>query len=297
MTPGYLLWRVTMKWRAAVERAVAPLGLTHAQYTLLASLTGLSHRGQRPSQRELADVTGLDQVYVSKLARALERSGFIERAGHPTDPRAVQLHLTERGSEVVTRAVAIVAELLEELTAPLGGTASRQTNELTTMLRALLGEPRPTEGDERMTQPTTLFGQDLGIASRAGSRLLYRILDAEAVSFEEWITLKLVHDQGGHVPRETLVAGVAGGLDADPPAIGAVVGGLESRGVLREADGGLGLTAAGRALFDRLLDATTRSGEEILSGLPAEDVATTRRILNEFTARVNRTLSTADGPL
>jgi DNA-binding MarR family transcriptional regulator len=296
MTAGYLLWRVTMKWRAAVERAVTPLGLTHAQYTLLASLSGLSHRGQQPSQRELADFTGLDQVYVSKLARALERSGFIERAGHPTDPRAVQLRLTDQGSQVVTRAVATVAGLLEELTAPLGGTAGVRTTELTTMLRELLGEPRPTEGDADMTQPATLFGQDLGIANRAGARLLYRILDAEAVSFEEWITLKLLHDQGGHVPREALVAGVAGGLNADPPAIAAVVGGLESRGVLRESDGGLEPTAAGQDLFDRLLDATTRSSEEILAGLPAEDVATTRRILNEYTDRVNSRLSTSDSP-
>ena len=40
-TPGYLVWRLSMKWRAAVDRALAPLGLTHAQYVLLASLYGM----------------------------------------------------------------------------------------------------------------------------------------------------------------------------------------------------------------------------------------------------------------
>ena len=30
-TPGFLVWRLSMKWRVAVDRAVAPLGLTHAQ--------------------------------------------------------------------------------------------------------------------------------------------------------------------------------------------------------------------------------------------------------------------------
>ena len=71
---GRLLWRVTTRWRAAVDRAVAPLGLTHAQYTLLGSLYGLSRSGTRPSQRELADYAGLEPIYVSKLVRALESS-------------------------------------------------------------------------------------------------------------------------------------------------------------------------------------------------------------------------------
>jgi hypothetical protein len=49
VTTGYLLWRVATKWRAAVDRAVAPLGLTHAQYSLLASLYGLSRSGTAPA--------------------------------------------------------------------------------------------------------------------------------------------------------------------------------------------------------------------------------------------------------
>jgi MarR family transcriptional regulator, organic hydroperoxide resistance regulator len=78
-TAGYLVWRLSMKWRAAVDAAVAPLGLTHAQYSVLASLRGMTYAGQRPSQRELADHTGLDPIYISKLARALEKSGVVAR--------------------------------------------------------------------------------------------------------------------------------------------------------------------------------------------------------------------------
>ncbi|MGO4757271.1 MarR family transcriptional regulator, partial [Streptomyces sp. 2MCAF27] len=29
-TAGFLVWRLSMKWRVAVDRAVVPLGLTHA---------------------------------------------------------------------------------------------------------------------------------------------------------------------------------------------------------------------------------------------------------------------------
>src|SRR5882672_7682555 len=90
-TIGSLVWRLSMKWRAVLDRAVAPLGLTHAQYSLLASLYGLTRSGARPSQRELADFSGLEPMYVSKLARTLERAGLVERSENPSDPRAVEL--------------------------------------------------------------------------------------------------------------------------------------------------------------------------------------------------------------
>ena len=98
-TPGFLVWRLSMKWRVAVDRAVAPLGLTHAQYSLVASLYGMQRSGRRPSQRHLADHTGLEALYVSKLARALESAGLVERTRDPRDPRAVQLALTEQGRD------------------------------------------------------------------------------------------------------------------------------------------------------------------------------------------------------
>lgn len=142
-TPGFLLWRVAMKWRVAVDRAVAPLGLTHAQYSLLASLYGMVRVGERPSQRRLADHTGLEPIYVSKLVRALERSGLVERSGNPADTRAVQLTLTPSGTDVVVQAIAVVADLQEHLTESLGGTRSARTRALVRALEDLLTTPNP----------------------------------------------------------------------------------------------------------------------------------------------------------
>ncbi|MET0145322.1 MAG: MarR family winged helix-turn-helix transcriptional regulator [Ilumatobacteraceae bacterium] len=137
-TPGFLLWRVTMAWRAAVDRALVPLGLTHAQYSLLASLYGMTRQGGRPSQRRVADHTGLDAIYVSKLVRALERSELVERAADPTDTRAVQLTLTPHGAEVAVAAIAVVADLHDQLLAPLGGRHSSRTSDLVDALQDLL---------------------------------------------------------------------------------------------------------------------------------------------------------------
>jgi MarR family transcriptional regulator, organic hydroperoxide resistance regulator len=139
-TTGSLVWRLSMQWRAAVDRAVALLGLTHAQYVVLASLYSLSLTGARPSQRELADYTGLEPVYVSRLARALEAGGMIDRTDDPGDPRAVELTLTAHGIDVVLPAIAVVRELHEVLLAPIGGVDGARNSKLVATLQALLGE-------------------------------------------------------------------------------------------------------------------------------------------------------------
>lgn len=127
-----------MKWRVAVDRALAPLNLTHAQYVLLSSLFGMERDGQRPSQRELADQAGLEALYVSKLARSLDADGLIQRARDPVDTRTVRLRLTDRGRAVVEPAIAEVRVLLDRLLAPLGGRDDARTKAFVRDLSALL---------------------------------------------------------------------------------------------------------------------------------------------------------------
>jgi DNA-binding MarR family transcriptional regulator len=135
---GYLVWRLAVTWRAGTDRALKPLGLTSAQYGVLASLHGLSMSGARPSQRELADFVGLEPMFVSQLARALERRGLLERRSRADDPRALQLALTAGGVEVVTAARAIVVALEARRLAPLGSSGSERSAALKEALRELL---------------------------------------------------------------------------------------------------------------------------------------------------------------
>ncbi|WP_285643843.1 MarR family transcriptional regulator [Lentzea sp. NBRC 102530] len=129
-TPGHLVWRLAMKWRTAVDRALDPLGLTHAQYVVLSSLAALD----RPSQRELADHTGLEPLYVSKLARSLEAAGFITRVRDTVDTRTMRLALSPRGLEVVEPAIATVRALMDRLLTPLGDRTSAFSGELLALL-------------------------------------------------------------------------------------------------------------------------------------------------------------------
>jgi DNA-binding MarR family transcriptional regulator len=137
---GHLVWRVAVKWRAELDRALAPFGLTSAQYGVLASLYGMSMWGAQPSQRALAEFVGFGPMFVSNLARALERAGLVERRSDESDPRALQLKLTARGVEVVQAARAIVVDLEERRLGVLGGSSSTRAAELKQTLLTLLDD-------------------------------------------------------------------------------------------------------------------------------------------------------------
>lgn len=154
---GYLIWHVALKWRVAMDRALAPHGLTNAQYAVLASLHALSARADvAPSQRELADFSGLEPMYVSKLVRGLQQAGLLEREPHPSDTRALSLALSRRGEAVVADAARTVRSLHDRLLAPLGGLRSRRTATFGDELQALLrhAAARQDRARGRTTRPT-----------------------------------------------------------------------------------------------------------------------------------------------
>jgi DNA-binding MarR family transcriptional regulator len=299
VTTGYLLWRVTTKWRTAVDRAVAPLGLTHAQYSLLASLYGHSRTGAQPSQRELADYTGLEPIYVSKLARALQQAGLLTRTQHPADPRAVQLRLTERGVDVALRAIGVVRALHEELTAPIGGTHSRRNRELVRTLRTLLGTPPASGGTDEnrrqpMPQPPTLTGQDIGEAQGAVRALLDQILLDTGTTSNEYIALQVLAVRGPAASPAALHEFLAGQpqLGLDLPAVAGLLGGLEAKGLVSggapDGPGPTQLTPEGAALYARLADAVTKVTTRLYADLDPDDLATAHRVLAQVVERANR---------
>ncbi len=137
-TIGSLVWHLANRWKAEVDRAVAPLGLTHAQYSVLATLHEMRAQKLEPTQRELADEVELTPIFVSKLLRALEEARLVLRRPDPEDSRAVRLDLTERGREVAVAARAEVKALDRRLTAPLGTATGPKARALAETLRALM---------------------------------------------------------------------------------------------------------------------------------------------------------------
>jgi DNA-binding MarR family transcriptional regulator len=110
-SPGFLLWHATLRWQRAIAHALAPLGLTHVQFVLLACTWWLNEQGRHPNQVEVAAQAGADIKMTSQVLRSLERKGLIERAVDTDDSRARRLRVTRQGAALAPRAIAIVEEV------------------------------------------------------------------------------------------------------------------------------------------------------------------------------------------
>ncbi|MEU8586948.1 MarR family transcriptional regulator [Streptomyces sp. NPDC048664] len=106
--PGFLLWRVTLRWQRAVAGALRPLGLTHPQFVVLAGAWWLGRDGRPPSQRELAEHAGMDAMTTSQVARTLEAKRLLRREQDQRDTRVRRLLVTPEGRGLAARAVEAV---------------------------------------------------------------------------------------------------------------------------------------------------------------------------------------------
>jgi DNA-binding MarR family transcriptional regulator len=93
-----------------VTAALAPLGLTHVQFVLLACTWWLGRQGHQPNQLAIAAQAATDVKMTSEVLRRLESKGLIGRTTDPGDSRAKVVAVTERGAELVGRAIVAVEE-------------------------------------------------------------------------------------------------------------------------------------------------------------------------------------------
>lgn len=129
-SPGLLLWQVSNRWQRRQRAALEPLGLTHVQFVLLASITWFSGEGVALTQVELAGHAGTDVMMTSQVVRTLESRGWIRRDRDLRDPRARRLIVTPEGAALANRAVGIVEATDAAFFAALGERGTEFTRAL-----------------------------------------------------------------------------------------------------------------------------------------------------------------------
>jgi len=107
-SPGFLLWRVTLRWQREVTLALRPLSLTHVQFVLLATCWWQNRNGGRPTQAALAEFAGVDVKMASEVIRTLEQKGLINREVDARDSRARRLAVTTEGERLAPEAISVV---------------------------------------------------------------------------------------------------------------------------------------------------------------------------------------------
>ena len=135
---GFVLWRAVHRYQRAIDRALAPLELTHLQFTTLALAAWMGRAGTPVSQAELARFGDIHPMQVSLMFKALEAKAMVSRPRSISDTRAKHIEITTAGVDALRRAMPIAIEVQQRLF----GEAGRPGGALLVALLRLEGTAR-----------------------------------------------------------------------------------------------------------------------------------------------------------
>ena len=135
---GALLTRVKVEWLAALDRELAmdkrlaALEMSAAQYIVMANLAG---PGEPKSASDLCKGISYDAGAMTRMLDRLESKGLIRRSRSAHDRRLVHLELTEEGRSAYPRMRDIAMTVANRL---LRGFTKSEARQLETLLNRML---------------------------------------------------------------------------------------------------------------------------------------------------------------
>ena len=132
---GFLISKVYQRAWSIMRGQIDRYDLTPPQFALLAFLW----KEDGLSQAELAEKGQVDRTTIGGLIDRLEKLGLVERRHHPSDRRAYQIHLTEKGRQMEEPLSLCASTALDQFTAGLN---ESEIAELRRMLIILRGDRR-----------------------------------------------------------------------------------------------------------------------------------------------------------
>ncbi len=149
---GFLLHDVSRLLRVRFDRRARALGLTRAQWRVLAHLSPR----QGINQSSLAEILEVENITLGRHIDRLEDTDWVERRRDPGDRRAWRLFLTDKSRPVLDRMEVLAAETQEEAMAGLSdGERGRLLELLLTMKRSMATLEAETRaaGDAGIPEP------------------------------------------------------------------------------------------------------------------------------------------------
>ena len=127
------LFDLVDEYDRAFETAAAQLSLSAAQACVLGRL------GERRGMGALADELGCDASNITQIVARLEALGLVMREPNPDDRRSRLVARTRQGDELNRR----FEEAFTFARTAVGHLSPDERNQLTTLLRKALAQPRP----------------------------------------------------------------------------------------------------------------------------------------------------------
>ncbi len=112
---GFVTWRVMHRFERELERSLAPLDLTHLQFTVLALVAWTEKEGGTASQADLARFGGIHVMQVSNVLRALEQKAMIDRSVIPGSARTKTVAITGKGLDVLNAAFPVAIHVQQRM--------------------------------------------------------------------------------------------------------------------------------------------------------------------------------------
>jgi DNA-binding MarR family transcriptional regulator len=135
---GYLVSDVARLMRDYFDRRARALGLTRAQWRVLAHLG----RNEGINQTTMADLLEVENITLGRHVDRLEEAGWVERRRDPTDRRAWRLYLSEKAHPMFDRMRMLIAETEA---ATLAGFPPDESERLVDALMAMKNNLSPRE--------------------------------------------------------------------------------------------------------------------------------------------------------
>lgn len=128
---GYLVNRVRTVFIDAIDRELAPLDVTAAQYIIMGHLAN----NLADSASQLCKGISYDPGAMTRMIDRLEAKGFIRRVRSAEDRRAVHLELTDEGKAVFPKLRVNVVGVLNRF---MRGFSKREARQLESYLQRIL---------------------------------------------------------------------------------------------------------------------------------------------------------------
>ncbi|MFD6162301.1 MarR family winged helix-turn-helix transcriptional regulator [Nocardia sp. NPDC060256] len=119
---GYLLKHAALRYGALTSTELAPIGIAPQEW---AALNCLNEQDGR-SQKEVAELLGIDRTTMVALIDQLQVKGWVERRPHPGDRRKNTVGLTKKGRDILRRGMRVIDECERMFLAALGESAAER---------------------------------------------------------------------------------------------------------------------------------------------------------------------------
>ena len=127
---GFLLTDSARLLRKLIDRRLQPLGLSRAQWSVLAILS--NHEGV--SQSQISQELEIEKSTAGRLIDQVEKSGWIERRPTPGDRRLWSIHLTDQARQLIVEIESVILQSRDEM---LHGLSAEQQQSLTDILQVI----------------------------------------------------------------------------------------------------------------------------------------------------------------